>query len=309
MPNDDDHTPDYDWIAREMQAGAIVPFLGAGASFGRGLPLGGQLAELLIKAQVLKDGEMDFPDPNGRSDLARVASWLAIRQGSPWLKRELRKVVAEHKGPGILHTYLASLPKLSLVVTTNYDDLVETAIEQRWVSKGRNPHEQPWVVVDRAERGFVSVRAMGSREWKGVEVDKLEGSIEEEQPIVYKMHGSMIREREALDEFLITEEHYIDFLGRGEKIQIPPAVEARMLVRHMLFLGYGLRDWNVRVLMFKLQKTRRLAEHLRTWAIVHAAAETARQAREAEKFLWKYGGVTLFEADLDAFVAELTRRH
>ena len=116
--------------------------------------------------------------------------------------------------------------------------------------------------------------------------------------------------REPLDEFLITEEHYIDFLGRGEKIQIPPVVETRMLNRHVLFLGYGLRDWNVRVLMFKLRKTRGPAENLRAWAIVHMADEDARQAREAEKFLWKnQGGVTMFEADLDAFVAALTARH
>lgn len=252
-----------------------------------------------------------FPDPKGADDLARVASWLAIKQGSPWLKRELRKIVAAHRGPGTLHAYLASLRKLSLVVTTNYDDLVESAIEQRWKADGEKPREQPWVVVDRAERGVVWVRAMGTRDWKRWPAHSLEKLItEEQQPIVYKMHGSIIREREPLDEFLITEEHYIDFLGRGEKIQIPPAVEERMLTRHVLFLGYGLRDWNVRVLMFKLRKTRSQAEHLRALAIVHMAEEEeARQAREAEKFLWKnQGGVTMFEADLDAFVAEMTGR-
>jgi hypothetical protein len=306
MP-EDNTALDYDWITREMQEGAIVPFLGAGASYGSGLPLGSELAKRLL----LASNEV-FPDPKGAGDLARVASWLAIKQGSPWLKRELRKVVAAHKGPGTLHAYLASLPKLSLVVTTNYDDLVEAAIEQRWKADGEKPREQPWVVVDRAERGAVWVRAMGTRDWKRVLAHKLEKLItEEQQPIVYKMHGSIIREREPLDEFLITEEHYIDFLGRGEKIQIPPAVEARMLTRHVLFLGYGLRDWNVRVLMFKLRKTRSQAEHLRALAIVHIAEEEeAQQAREAEKFLWRnQGGVTMFEADLDAFVAALAGRH
>jgi hypothetical protein len=122
------------------------------------------------------------------------------------------------------------------------------------------------------------------------------------------MHGSLNREIPNDDEYLITEEQYIDFLGRGDKIQIPQMIELIMLRKHFLFLGYALRDWNVRVLMSKLRKTRLPGEIVNAWAVIRKADDSETDAREAERFLWGKQGVTMFEVELDDFVAQLRNR-
>jgi hypothetical protein len=73
-----------------------------------------------------------------------------------------------------------------------------------------------------------------------------------------KMHGSVDIENKDNDYFLITEEDYVDFLAsQGKGITIP-----QPLVEHLerqddqlrfLFLGYGLQDWNFRVMLQKLR--------------------------------------------------------
>jgi hypothetical protein len=290
---------DYDRIARELQAGDVVPFLGAGASIGCGLPSGSELARRLVAAGM-------FPDKSGHSDLARVASWFAVKEGSPRLRRELREVFGVTSDPGPLHECLASLDKLRLVVTTNYDDLIERAFYQRWRAEGRKAGRQPWVVVDRGDREAVWVH-QSEQPWK--KTNRLERIITDDQrPIVFKLHGSLNREIPSDDAYLITEEQYIDFLGRGDKIQIPQMIETIMLNKHLLFLGYALRDWNVRVLMSKLRKTRLPGETVYAWAVIRKADDSETYAREAERFLWHKHNVTIFEVELEDFVAQLRNR-
>jgi NAD-dependent SIR2 family protein deacetylase len=293
---------DYDKIARELKAGDVVPFLGAGASVSCGLPSGSMLAERLATAGK-------FPDQQGYNDLARVASWLAMKEGSPRLKRELREAIAVDCKTGSLHEFLASNERLRLVITTNYDDLIERALEERWIAEGRKAGRHPWIVVDRGDRQAVWVRQSG-QPWKRDRADRLEKTIrDDQQPIVFKMHGSLNRERKDDDEYLITEEQYIDFLGRGDKVPIPPMIEQMMLGRHLLFLGYGLHDWNVRVLLLKLSKTRLPGSKVNIWAIMRKPEKKEEEpARDAECALWRDQGVTIFEVDLADFVSELRAR-
>jgi hypothetical protein len=301
MPTSSPKVEDYDKIARELRAGDVVPFLGAGASIGCGLPSGSDLARRLVRASM-------FPDQSGSGDLARVASWVALKEGTPWLRRELREVFGATSVPGPLHECLASLGMLRLVVTTNYDDLIEMALDLRWRAEGKKTGRHPWVVVDRGYRNSVWVR-QPEQPWNPQKSNSLERIIRDpQQPIVFKMHGSINREIPDEDEYLITEEQYIDYLGRGDKIQIPPMIEQIMLRKHFLFLGYGLRDWNVRVLISKLRKTRPPGEITNAWAVIKRANETETQAREAEKFLWDKQGVTMLEVELDEFVAQLRDR-
>ena len=66
------------------------------------------------------------------------------------------------------------------------------------------------------------------------------------------MHGNFDRADKTYDWFLITEEHYVDFLGRPETVQVPQMLATLMKKKNFLFLGYGLKDWNVRVMLRKL---------------------------------------------------------
>ena len=71
-----------------------------------------------------------------------------------------------------------------------------------------------------------------------------------------------------------------------------------MREQSFLFLGYGLRDWNVRVLLRKLAHARGRTERIRSWAIV-------RHPGLAEQVLWSAQNVEMHDVDLDAFVSGL----
>src|SRR5262249_3340802 len=74
------------------------------------------------------------------------------------------------------------------------------------------------------------------------------------RPILFKMHGSVDKVNAGNDSYLITEEDYVDFLGRAGGSYSPPYVNALMEGKDFLFLGYSLEDWNVRVILRKLLK-------------------------------------------------------
>jgi hypothetical protein len=54
------------------------------------------------------------------------------------------------------------------------------------------------------------------------------------------------------DSYVITENDYIDYLSYINLPQIPANIVARMKQSHFLFLGYSLRDWNLRVILHRL---------------------------------------------------------
>jgi hypothetical protein len=149
----------------------------------------------------------------------------------------------------------------------------------------------------------------GKAKWSVVAAETLDRDLIEKQrleegesgrkaPIIYKMHGNLDRDDRAYDWFLITEEHYVDFLGRPETGQVPPTLAALMKKRNFLFLGYGLKDWNVRVMLRKLALMRGPASKIDSWAIV-------KEASVSEKELWAAQNIQMFEMDLDDFAARL----
>lgn len=94
------------------------------------------------------------------------------------------------------------------------------------------------------------------------------------------------------------------------------AIPARLMVefrkRRFLFLGYGLRDWNLRVMLRHLKSalavtetsappTPDAREDLRSWAI-------QRNPSELERALWHARKVNIYDMDIDAFVYKLRER-
>ena len=122
--------------------------------------------------------------------------------------------------------------------------------------------------------------------------------------IVYKLHGSLDRTNAKDDWYLITEQDYVDFLGRS-KSYIPPAIELSMRERGFLFIGYSLADWNVRVLLHKLRalgpRTHKDGKDrpLRSWAI-------RKKPSEAERAIWTAHGVNVYDVEIEEFVQKLS---
>lgn len=288
MPEPQDIEPDYEELLRRLRDGMIVPFFGAGASVSCGLPSGGALTTKLVLAGK-------YPEPGPSVNLALAASYFVAREGGDTvaLNGLLRKsLVINDAKPGPIHQLLAQtvFNELRLYVTTNYDNLVERALEQQ--------NRSPWVIVDRGSAGKVWCRRPGKSMWEEVESKNLRYTIKESKnPIVLKLHGSVHEEEHRAEEYyLITEENYVDFLGRPEGGQLPQMLAAHMRPRSFLFLGYGLKDWNIRVMLRKLAETR-ARNRVRSWAIVL-------RPTPADRTLWQAQDVTLHSIDL----ADLARK-
>ena len=57
-----------------------------------------------------------------------------------------------------------------------------------------------------------------------------------------KVHGAVDRGPQR-DGFVITEDHYIDYLTRTEISRVPVMLAQTLKWTHFLFLGYSMRGW------------------------------------------------------------------
>ena len=65
---------------------------------------------------------------------------------------------------------------------------------------------------------------------------------------------------------MITEDDYIDYLGRSDVASsVPVALAARLRRSHFLFIGYEMVDWNLRLVMHRVWGDRPVA--YRSWAV------------------------------------------
>ena len=236
----------------------------------------------------------------GPPGLALIASWFAhVQSTRPALDRKLREAFEVTSEPGALHTKLAAIDKIQLYVTTNYDDLLERALE------ARHPH----VLVDRLDKGLAINTASGTLE----AIDRTGRDLDERltdpttgepsAPILFKMHGSIDRKNRKNDSYLITEEDYVDYLGRDHGNYVPPYIDRLMQGKNFLFLGYSLEDWNVRVILRKLLNRIKPGD-VRCWAIVRGRSDT-------EQRVWQSQSLNIYPMDLlkfsDRLVVELDR--
>ena len=72
--------------------------------------------------------------------------------------------------------------------------------------------------------------------------------------MILKLHGGVDPGPErAWESFVVTEDDYIDYLPQSElAAAVPVGLAARLRRSHFLFLGYGMRDWNLRLVLNRL---------------------------------------------------------
>jgi hypothetical protein len=112
--------------------------------------------------------------------------------------------------------------------------------------------------------------------------------------VLLKIHGAVDRSDPEGDRFVITEDHYIDYLARESVARLIPAyLMARMRTSHFLFLGYGMRDWNLRVILRSIwaEQTRRFT----SWAIQRSGSEIDRR-------FWQRHQVEILDRSLEEWV-------
>jgi hypothetical protein len=293
--------PPYGTIWTCLKSGSVVPFLGAGASLaGRTVNWSAPGASCLPDGKELAcflANKVSFPsnEEYERGDLAKVSSYFEDISGRNLLLQQLHEILDYSFRPGEIHKLLASIKIPQVIVVTNYDTMLEEAFREAGTAfdlvvypcdQSEFANAVLWWPHGAAEPQFERANTL--------DIDLTKTTV------IFKMHGSIVRGKQGFDNFVVTEDDYVDFLSRMNNA-VPKFLMRHFRSRGFLFLGYGLRDWNLRVVL------KNVSRHLvngggkskvRSWAIQKTASEL-------ERVLWWNRNVNIFEVDLDTFVAKL----
>jgi hypothetical protein len=287
-------------VARRLGAGSVVPFLGAGANLcgrppdvhwpGQGfLPSGPELAAYLAEPYAYPEDDLD---------LLRVAQWVDLVSSPRALFDELHGVFGRDYRPNMLHRFLAELPRTlreqergvcgQLVLTTNYDDVLERAFA--------DAGEPVDVVAYEARRNgqrFVHLRPDGERVDIAEPARYREFALEQ-RSVILKIHGHVDRYDSNRDTFVVTEDHYIDYLaGDSVRALIPAHLMRRVRESDLLFLGYSMRDWNLRVILRQIWAEQGISTG--GWSI-------QRSPSEIDKRFWARQRIEILDVALEDWV-------
>lgn len=293
--------------------GQCVPFLGAGVNVAGpdyvGLPLGSKVAlrlandlittdvktfEDLAHVQVVNDALAAYPHllRLQLQNLASVAFHLSRAVDPPHVIQIVEGLLAdENSEPSKLLQTLARLPHIPLIVTTNYDLLMERALKDA---------KREFVKIVQPVAGFKPDELAQ----KDLELADAKAS---KTLILYKIHGSFAdpERPDAPRQIVLTEEDYIQFLTvvANDEIGIPPTIKAEMTSGTLLFLGYSLEDWDFRTL-FKgtIEKLERY-EWFKSFAIQWEPPEFWADFWADEK------KVVVYDVDLHAFADDLAQKY
>jgi DNA-binding SARP family transcriptional activator len=272
-------------VAEALLAGRLVPVLGT------------DVAELSERLAL----RFEYPADEG-TELTRVAQYVALMKGSGPLYDELHTLLAASGVPSRAHRVLAALPPLlrergaphQLLVTTGWD----LALEQAFLEAGEEFDVVSYIAAGHNRGRFCHVSPDGSA--RVVELpNEYAGELSlERRTVILKLHGGIDRASEReWESFVVTEDDYLEYLSQ-ETAAIPVGLAAKLRRSHFLFLGYGLRDWNLRLVLNRIHGGNGVS--YRSWAVLAAAKPLERQ-------FWRARDVELLEAPLDDYVEALGR--
>jgi hypothetical protein len=320
---DDD---DWELIIPRIREGMCVPFLGAAVNVSstdgtyEGLPLGGdvslRLAALWMKLQGVDLKQLtevqspenikqsprfeDFKDLTRVSlyNLARVALHVQVRRDYRRLIQYLRTLIPEDNcKPSPLLQTLAKLPRptkatsppFQLIVTTNYDRLMERALESQGYRE-----ERDYKILVQPIDGFSPAAQR-----------KLEKDLATFKGIVlYKIHGSFAgHQNQDTSEVIVTEEDYIEFLTTvlKPKVGVPNLIKGKLVGSTLLFLGYSLEDWDFRTIFKGLIERLPDRKKLTSYAIQYNPPDFWVK-------IWEKKDVRIRNVDLYKFAEELRQQ-
>ncbi len=256
---------DWDLLIGTIRNRRCTPFLGAGACYGV-LPLGSDIAQ---------DWARKYGYPlEDSSNLIKVAQFLAVENYPMFPKDE---VVAMFEGtdkrpdftnPGEPHRVLADLP-MPIYLTTNYDDFMVKALAAQGF---RDPKREVcrWNTLTR------NVPSLFDSNYEPSPAN----------PVVFHLHGHA----GMPSSMVLTEDDYFDFLVNisRDALLVPRRIQQALTETSVLFVGYGLADWNFRVLLQGLSRFMERGLGRTHIAVMVPPAASEAQREKAQKYLTAY---------------------
>jgi hypothetical protein len=309
---DDEH---YQTLVDE--ADNLVIFLGARANADdpdrpfragtAGLPDDTDIADYLAVKARMKSGERE---------LAEVAQYARMVRGEPRVFRWVKQMLSVDAEPEPVHTYLARLPRrleelglerrYQMIVTPKLDVALERAFKREGEPfdvavymapgtehAGRFVH-LPW---GSAEPRLITM----PNEYDGFPITGYGGDLT--RTVIVRINGA-IEDHDTgyrwKNNFVITEDHYIEFLGgRTPEEVVPMQILAKLRQSSCLFLGYAIADWRLRVFLHWIWPGERPS------GATHWAVE--RQPSMLERQTWQRSGVGLYQNSLTEYVRGFDR--
>ena len=193
-------------LAQRADQGKLVLFLGAGVGMSAGLPSWeGLLAAVAERLDDAPTRHEGFGRLSVEDQASLLERSLARRDGERSLGKLVAELLKERTHPSLMHFLLAALPA-SETITTNYDRLFETAY-----ASGARP---------RALSVLPDALNPGADAW------------------LLKLHGCIGHP----EQIVLTRADYLRYEHR--RGALAGIVQAMLLTKHMLFVGFSLRDGN-----------------------------------------------------------------
>ncbi len=282
----DEHA--WQLLMDRLRSGLYAPFLGAAVS-SPPLPTAPALSERLAERFL-------YPMED-RWDLKAVSQYKAVMTDHVFVKdvvcEELQAAIDEggaKRVSGHPHDLLARLP-LKIYLTTNYDLLLEDAL----IAVGRQP-------VTEYCRWNSELRR-GSRRRRPAPDPTVQS------PLVFHLHGTL---RQA-SSIVLTEDDYYDFVVNMSRdgSMIPPLIQEVIANHTLLFVGYGLKDWNLRVLLRGLVAAQEGVVRRAGVSVQLPPTVDESRRREVEEYLERYFEaleLTVYWGTKEQFFEELRQR-
>lgn len=315
MPPDRAH---YDELAELMleDGSLVVPFVGPGTnSCDRTEPWRDAESTYLPNAEELATYLADrLGTRPTAAGLALVSQSLSVAKGPGDLYMALRRALPPRQPPASVHRFLAGFPgamqalgvpdRYQLIVTANYDNALERAFDEAeeaydiavYIARGRDKGRFVHVPHDGEPQLIANPNA-----YADFPIDEF-GRVE--RTVIMKVHGAIDRPQGPhawRDNYVITEDDYIDYMSFGEIESIVPQQLLGKLrdYSHFLFLGHEMHDWSLRVFLIRIFGDR--GQSNSSWAV-------QREPTRLDERFWQRMGVDLVTTSLEEYVKELGER-
>ena len=221
-----DLTSHYDDVIDSLKRGRLIPFLGAGVNLsgrdpgkawvaGQALPSGGELAlHLAGKASYPQPATPESSEGAAKSkpalDLLQVAQYLSITKDEQKLYDELHDLFDKEYQPSPVHTFFAQLPALlsarrvrkphQIIVTTNYDDLMERAFEAARPAEAYDLVYYDARLLSQSQAKFLHRPPKGGLNAQPILDPNSFVLPLDEQSVVVKIHGHVARNQDSAED-------------------------------------------------------------------------------------------------------------
>jgi hypothetical protein len=301
----------YAEALRLLTTGKLVPFLGLGVHFDvddnawgaawspdsdfypSPREYGNYLSQFLAESERVESG----------TELARIYQFLDETRGRVFVRSAVHHLYDRDYPYKSAHAFFATLNSamrasgrtapVPLIVTTNLDDVLEQSFKRIG-----EPFSVVSYVSQGADQGRLQYRSSDGQTQVLKTAAQVKRAAQTPSTMILKLHGGVDRSDPDRESMVLTEDEVVSYFGSAAVLQLlPDLIKARVGNARFLFLGYSLRDWNVRFLLSRLWSSKRQEM---SWAVLYKTSHIT-------KTLWGKRGVEILDLAIEGYVAGLAK--